>query len=355
MNDNSDPPAPRAPLKTITFALVPLLVLTLLVEVGLRVIHFHIVHREPLAIVAAFKTAKRSVLLRQAGREDTASLGELRHALFSPLGAPLRNNLYEQYEERFQALAAETNVINSKLIILYIPQDNSSPDNESVELRVFYKHLAEKYQIDFIDLTDQLFRHPKQTVYLLPTNGHISRFGNQVVAEALSEYLNKHNDVRAQHMFTERPVLFGDQPPGRDEIRYDHPDLPYRLITNSQGLRNTADVSFPKSKQRILILGDSYTFGPYLPNADTYPAQLERLNPDREVLNAGVAGYTITDEVGLFQERAKFTQPDITILQVLDNDIFGLFFKLKNQYDRKGHVYPPSPLEEEFLRAAARK
>ena len=360
MNDNSD--TPRNPTTTshslgkrLIFALIPLVVLLVGAELVLRIAHFQIVHRDSLAIVAAFKTAKRSMLLRQAQRSETATLGELRHALFSPVGEELRNDLYQQYEQNFQNLVAEADNVGTKLVVLYVPQDNSSSDSESVELRSFYKRLAEKYNTDFIDLTDKLFSYPKQTVYLLPINGHFARFGNQLVAEALNEYLNGHSDVRAQHSFAEHPTLFGDQPPGRDEVRYDHPDLPYHLITNKQGLRNQSDAVFHKTKQRVLILGDSYTFGPYLPNADTYPAQLERLNPDREILNAGVAGYTITDEASLFHERAKYTEPDITVLQVLDNDVFGLFFKLRNQYDRKGQVYQPSELEEQFLRAVESK
>jgi lysophospholipase L1-like esterase len=353
MTDSSETPpaAPPSALKKSIFALLPLIILAAAAEIGLRVIHFHIVHKEPLAIVAAFKTARRSLLLKQAQRSDAATLGELRHALFSPVGEKLRQDMYRQYEEYFRTLAEEAENIGTKLIVLYVPQDNSGPDSESVELRAFYRSLAEKYNVEYLDVADQLFAHSKQTVYLLPINGHFSRFGNQLVAEALNDYLKKYREARMQHSFSYRPDFFGDQPPGRDEIRYDHPDLPYRLITNSQGLRDTEETAMPKSKQRVLVLGDSYTFGPYLPNADTYPAQLERLDDSREILNAGVAGYTIADEVALFQERAKYTEPDITLLQVLDNDVFGLFFKLRNQYDRQGKVYQPSQLEEEFLKS----
>jgi len=51
---------------------------------------------------------------------------------------------------------------------------------------------------------------------------------------------------------------------------------------------------------------------------------------DKEVINAGVAGYTITDEVSLFVERAKYVEPDITILQVLDNNLHDLLYFKRN-------------------------
>ena len=109
------------------------------------------------------------------------------------------------------------------------------------------------------------------------------------------------------------------------------------------------NLTFPKKKQKILILGDSYTFGPYLPNYHVYPNLLDKKYSDKEIINAGVAGYTITDESSLFMERAKCVEPDITVLQVLDRDLHDLFYFKRNQFDRNGKVHTPSRLEEEFL------
>jgi lysophospholipase L1-like esterase len=109
------------------------------------------------------------------------------------------------------------------------------------------------------------------------------------------------------------------------------------------------DLDVPKTRTRVLCLGDSFTFGPYLPNHDTYPELLGAMDTSLEVINAGICGYTITDEVSLFVESAQYVAPDITVLQVLDNDIYGLFYFKKNEFDRKRMKYEPSRLEKEFI------
>jgi hypothetical protein len=43
-------------------------------------------------------------------------------------------------------------------------------------------------------------------------------------------------------------------------------------------------------------------------------------------------------------------EPDITILQVLNNDIYGLFFSKLNLFNREGKNCQPSELQKEFLR-----
>ena len=127
------------------------------------------------------------------------------------------------------------------------------------------------------------------------------------------------------------------------------PRRPYRVFTNRQGFRNRLDVEVPKQRQRVLVLGDSFTFGPFLSNEDTFPAMLERMSPDLEVLNAGVAGYTITDETMLYLERARHAAPDITVLQVLDNDLYGFFHFKLNEFDRAQGKHHPSRAEKRLL------
>jgi hypothetical protein len=68
-----------------------------------------------------------------------------------------------------------------------------------------------------------------------------------------------------------------------------------------------------------------------------------------ETLDAGGPGYTIVDEATLFTERAQHCRPDIVILQVLDDDLFGLTsFKL-NSFSRLEGPFPYSPEERSFL------
>ena len=125
--------------------------------------------------------------------------------------------------------------------------------------------------------------------------------------------------------------------------------MPYRVVVNSQGLRMDRDLQFPKKKPHILCLGDSVTFGPYLPNHDTYPGLLQQKYPDKEVINAGICSYTIVDEVSLLKQRAKYCEPDIIILQVLDNDLSDFFYFKRQIFARDRQDYKPTPQEKEYF------
>ena len=143
--------------------------------------------------------------------------------------------------------------------------------------------------------------------------------------------------------------MCGDLAPNSAEVWTENLKMPYLVKVNQQGFRMAEDIAIPKIKQRVLCLGDSFTFSPYLPNHDTYPALLSARVPEMEVINAGVGGYTITDEAGLFIEKAKYVAPDITVLQVLDNDITDLFWFHRNEFDRSHKTFRPSKNEQEFI------
>lgn len=120
---------------------------------------------------------------------------------------------------------------------------------------------------------------------------------------------------------------YGDLLPNQNFIASDIPKLPYQLITNSVGLRTDHEISIekPSQTQRILAVGDSLTFGPYVNNYQTYPDQLENYlkqkNYQVEVLNAGFSGYTLEDELGYLKEKGLALKPDIIILGIYTNDV----------------------------------
>ena len=104
---------------------------------------------------------------------------------------------------------------------------------------------------------------------------------------------------------------------------------PYHVQTNSLGLRNTEEPLAGAS--RILTVGDSQTFGPYVANEDAWPAWTEaflrqQLGAEHpvQVFNAGIAGYTIGDELGLLKAKAGALRPGLVLLAVDDGDIEDL-------------------------------
>ena len=91
------------------------------------------------------------------------------------------------------------------------------------------------------------------------------------------------------------------------------------LNTNSRGLRGKRDFPYTKNKDkvRILILGDSFTFGDEVSDDETYSAHLQAMLPDTEIINMGVHGYGHDQMLILLKEEGIKYQPDIVILGFL--------------------------------------
>ncbi|HET6373332.1 MAG TPA: SGNH/GDSL hydrolase family protein, partial [Candidatus Polarisedimenticolia bacterium] len=119
--------------------------------------------------------------------------------------------------------------------------------------------------------------------------------------------------------------------PGLDFVDRILPDLPYRVRINALGFRGE---EFPAAKRpgtlRILCLGDSYTFGPYVEDHEAFPATLERIlkqrasAPEPEVINAGANGFTIVDELEFLKRKALALEPDVVIVAFTQNDLQDL-------------------------------
>lgn len=102
-------------------------------------------------------------------------------------------------------------------------------------------------------------------------------------------------------------------------------EVPIR--TNSLGLRSPeVTLAKPPDTFRILVLGDSVTFGWSLRGEDTYASQLASLlatlrpNQRVEVINAGVSGYGTWQELRWLQQTGLTLEPDVIIVQVHLND-----------------------------------
>jgi lysophospholipase L1-like esterase len=98
---------------------------------------------------------------------------------------------------------------------------------------------------------------------------------------------------------------------------------------NSQGLRDYEYLlAKPAGVYRIMLLGDSTTFGWGVPVNETTAKILERnLNAQHlpgydhvEVLNAGVGNYGTVQEVTYYQTRGRAFHPDLVVLVYFIND-----------------------------------
>jgi len=101
--------------------------------------------------------------------------------------------------------------------------------------------------------------------------------------------------------------------------------LTYRI--NSLGLRGPeTTLEKPESTIRIVVLGDSFTFGSGVRNEDTFPSAMGdffKTNvPGRniEVLNLGAGRYNTVNEVSLLFRRGVQFDPDIVLICFFLND-----------------------------------
>ena len=97
------------------------------------------------------------------------------------------------------------------------------------------------------------------------------------------------------------------------------------VVINSRGLRSPEfNVEPTPGVRRLIVLGDSLTFGWGVEEPDTYSRVLERMlngsGRRYEVINAGVGNYNTSQEVAWFAERGLAYKPDEVVLGFYIND-----------------------------------
>lgn len=105
--------------------------------------------------------------------------------------------------------------------------------------------------------------------------------------------------------------------------------VPVRI--NSLGFRDRRDYSLQKPADtiRVLVLGDSVTFGHGTLDDTTYPYLLEqrlrawRPDVNWEVWNLGVPGYNTRQELTYLQQIGPLAKPDVVVVGFYPNDFTG--------------------------------
>lgn len=130
-----------------------------------------------------------------------------------------------------------------------------------------------------------------------------------------------------------RPGLFVADPIRIEKLsaNYDGWFAGVPVRTNSLGFRDTREYALTKHANvfRILVLGDSVTFGHGSVFEHTYPYLLERrLSAWRpgvnwEVWNLGVPGYNTSQEVAQLLDVGPRFRPDLVIVGFFMNDVIG--------------------------------
>ena len=110
-------------------------------------------------------------------------------------------------------------------------------------------------------------------------------------------------------------------------VRLDAPEFSVEYIVSDEGFRDEVTHSLPKpdSVLRILLLGDSFTWGAGVAYDGIWPVVFERRcladGLPVDVIKAGVSGYDTRQEVLYLQRLLPKYRPDIVILAFLPNDL----------------------------------
>lgn len=106
----------------------------------------------------------------------------------------------------------------------------------------------------------------------------------------------------------------------REKLPWSGEEATYTL--NNDGFNETKDyqVEKPQNTFRIIVLGDSFTFGQFINTKENWTELLEtKLNSELEnvikieVINLGVAGYDVPYIVETYQRRGKKYDPDLVV------------------------------------------
>jgi lysophospholipase L1-like esterase len=124
------------------------------------------------------------------------------------------------------------------------------------------------------------------------------------------------------------------------EPSMEYPGRHVTITTSSDRFRGGSELD--PSKQKILVLGDSYTFGVYVNDNETYPAILNELvgkvSGQYQVINAGYTDGWETDQQYVWlKHNIKLLQPKIIVLGIfLGNDITGIDTEAWADVDENG-------------------
>jgi len=134
--------------------------------------------------------------------------------------------------------------------------------------------------------------------------------GGMVVGDPLSERRHTHYDAE----------LGWAHVPGLRLADAYGPGTP--LTIDARGFRGTAEVTdrVPDGVVRVVCLGDSFTMGYGVGDADTWPARLERQAPGLQAVNMGQGGYGPDQEYLWYRRDARGIEHHALVLALITND-----------------------------------
>ena len=163
-------------------------------------------------------------------------------------------------------------------------------------------------------------------------------------------YYQKFDPDRPWGEFTFHPTRGFGLVPGLEAVHWDA-DFKVLRRHNLHGFRGPEiAVAKPEGKTRVLVVGDSFVYGNGVENEETFCARLEALEPELQVINAGVPGYGGGETLVLLREEIGIWKPDVIIAGFFWNDVFdaypGRYTRFELQDGALVEIAPEPPTAE---------
>jgi hypothetical protein len=272
----------------------------------------------------------------------------------------LYGELQSRYAQQLTALKVAVDADHAKLMVVVMsPEVGKFASYANTYGIPYIVQICANQGIDCIDITPDIsewtsVNDPNRA----PVGGGWSKASATFCAQMLAGVLVKYDDYHNASSFpaAERPETFGDLTPESEQVDDVDTKKPLaegehgntKFTVNKQGLRMFHSVTFPKTRQRILFLGDSRILNPFIDDDHTITQQLQMRYPDKEMLNAGHSSYTMEDYLSLYREKARYAEPDIVIVCTNGGDILDEYFSQRNRYSRDEKVYRPTEQERRY-------
>lgn len=272
--------------------------------------------------------------------------------------SPLYAELKARYKKQLAELKQKVEATGAKFVVVMItPEVGREITNLTRYGHPYIKATCNELGIDVYDLSAAIAAHTPEELTLTPLDGHWSKKGSVFLAGQLEPILKKYEGHKSTVSYKdeERPETFGDLAPSTEEVLDGGKDLPYKVVANAQGLRMDHDVKFPKAKQHVLFLGGSQIYSPFLDNEFIATTLLQQKFPNMEIMNAGMISGCTDDFLSLWNEKAKYSEPDVVIVQTNGTDITDLFFTNRNHLARSKNPYQPTDVEFRYFKEKYRK
>lgn len=259
----------------------------------------------------------------------------------------LTDELKLRYKEYLRQLKNEIDATGAKFVVTYItPEIGNSITSAQKIGRDCIKRTCKELGIEFRDFSTAISALGSGATQA-PRDIYWSKKGAAAVARQLKKVIDDYSNYAVYNTYRTIDTIWGSLPPNMDSVLDGGKGVHYRLVSNAQGFRMDYDLASNKQKQRVLLLGDSAMFFPFLDNQDTGSGLLQAIYPNKEIINAANWGYSVDDHLDLYK-KAKYADPDIVIMQTSSADISDLYFTNRNIFSRKGPKHWPSEAEVRF-------